>query len=735
MSCCCSGGEPDDSTAGNDVEMQERGSSARQQKADEDQAYRIKMKDRSCTDVVCLVLFIVFICGLGVVAYFASQGDPYTLIYPTDSQGNLCGRSNQTANQRHLVFFDLLECFKMGPRAIIAGGCPTPQVCVERCPNRNWAWMDLWAREEAPGSSRDVARRKQEMVCRYGDPQNNTQLSVFELVSQGLCAPYYLNSTSVGGRCIPSIFADIPNLLAGIESKDGNTLRTGDNLTEIRYTDIANASSYLSLFLSTITVAQDAFNDVVTSRFLILGGIGIGAVVAFIWCVLLRCTAAFMVYGSLLVFFLVFVAISGYCFWIYFFDVTLQSFQDTLGNSYFTTNFSVYLRIKETWLAFGITSGIVMLIVLLVLLCLRKRLQLAIALVREASKAIAGISSALFFPIWPLLFQIIVIAAFTLNAVLLGSTGKKMFAQTNSTSRESQPCDNATDFVTCQFVRYGSNEWSYYLQGYNLFMGFWLSAFVVSFGQLVLAGAFASYYWAWEKPKDIPALPILHSLARAVRYHLGTVAFGSLLIAIVKFIRAILSYLESKLKGRENLFVKFIFCCLKCFFWCLEKFLKFLTKNAYIVTAINGKNFCLAAKQAFGIILNNCVRFAVVDNVTSFVLFVGKLIVTGLITAVAFLFFNGQIRIHSSLEVDLHYFFVPVILIGISTWIICSLFFSVFDFAVDTMFLCAMVDVSKNDGSKEKPYYMSKGLMKALDVKNQFVDVDPDDREGCCCCC
>lgn len=33
----------------------------------------------------------------------------------------------------------------------------------------------------------------------------------------------------------------------------------------------------------------------------------------------------------------------------------------------------------------------------------------------------------------------------------------------------------------------------------------------------------------------------------------------------------------------ENKVAKFLLGCLKCCFWCLEKFLKFLNRNAYIM--------------------------------------------------------------------------------------------------------------------------------------------------------
>ena len=41
------------------------------------------------------------------------------------------------------------------------------------------------------------------------------------------------------------------------------------------------------------------------------------------------------------------------------------------------------------------------------------------------------------------------------------------------------------------------------------------------------------------------------------RYHLGSLAFGSLIIAIVQLIRMFLEYLDHKLKGSENPVAKF----------------------------------------------------------------------------------------------------------------------------------------------------------------------------------
>ncbi len=62
------------------------------------------------------------------------------------------------------------------------------------------------------------------------------------------------------------------------------------------------------------------------------------------------------------------------------------------------------------------------------------------------------------------------------------------------------------------------SRYTIYLQIYQLFLWLWIMNWVVGFGQVVLAGAFASYYWAFNKPQDIPAFPISASVCRTLRY-------------------------------------------------------------------------------------------------------------------------------------------------------------------------------------------------------------------------
>ena len=53
---------------------------------------------------------------------------------------------------------------------------------------------------------------------------------------------------------------------------------------------------------------------------------------------------------------------------------------------------------------------------------------------------------------------------------------------------------------------------------------------------------------------------------------------------------------------------------------------------------------------------------------------------------------------------------VPLTIVAIVSLLIAHMFLSVYNMAIDTIFLCFCEDCEQNDGIT-KPYFMSKGLM------------------------
>ena len=66
------------------------------------------------------------------------------------------------------------------------------------------------------------------------------------------------------------------------------------------------------------------------------------------------------------------------------------------------------------------------------------------------------------------------------------------------------------------------------------------------------------------------------------RYHLGSLALGSMILALVQVIRYLLYRLERQTAKSGNAVANICVKCMQCIMWCFERFIKFLNKNAYI---------------------------------------------------------------------------------------------------------------------------------------------------------
>jgi len=112
--------------------------------------------------------------------------------------------------------------------------------------------------------------------------------------------------------------------------------------------------------------------------------------------------------------------------------------------------------------------------------------------------------------------------------------------------------------------------------------------------------------------------PLWSSIKRTLRYHLGTVAVTSLIIAVIKFVRFVVHYIEKKCKGNPpNKLQKAVFCMIHCCLWWLECCLDKVNKNALIWCAIYGDNFFSSACSSFALIWRNLARVAALHVVTT----------------------------------------------------------------------------------------------------------------------
>uniref|UniRef100_A0A3B1K0U5 Choline transporter-like protein n=1 Tax=Astyanax mexicanus TaxID=7994 RepID=A0A3B1K0U5_ASTMX len=635
------------------------------------------------------------------------HGDPRKVIHPTDSSGQFCGqKGTPNAKKSILFYFNILKC--ASPAVLINLQCPTTQMCVSKCPDRFATYTDMQLQYRFNRSHWDYYRQ----FCRPGfnnpkkvrDGDSYVFIHWIVLYKLIFYVPYF---------CLLFIY-----------NTHTHTLTHSHTHTCSGITGILDAKQ----------LGMKIVEDYANSWYWIVIGLIIALVVSLIFILLLRFTAGFLLW------FIIFavIVLVAYGIWHCYSEFTLlrktPGADVTISDIGFQTDVQVYLQLSQTWLLFLVSLGLTEASIVLMLIFLRNRVRIAIALLKEGSKAISYIMSALFYPLITFVLLLICISYWAVTAVFLASSGeavyKVMSAQPNC-KHTNLTCSPETFNVTnitkqcpgaqCLFAFYGGesvyHRYIFILQLSNLLIFLWLVNFTIALEQCTIAGAFASYYWAKRKPGDIPPCPVFSSFARALRYHTGSLAFGSLILAFVQLIRIVLEYLDHKLKGAHNAVARFLLCCLKCCFWCLERFIRFMNRNAYIMIAIYGKNFCTSAREAFFLLMRNVVRVAVLDKVTDFLLFLGKLLVAGSVGVVAFFLFTHKIPIIQEEVPVLNNYWVPLLTVIFGSYLIAHGFFSVYAMCVDTLFLCFCEDLERNDGTPARPFLMSPGLHGILGVE------------------
>ncbi|XP_041605429.1 choline transporter-like protein 5 [Vulpes lagopus] len=677
-------------------------------------------KFRSCTDVLCCIIFILFIIAyilLGLVAWI--HGDPRRVVYPTDSKGHFCGqKGTPNENKTILFYFNLLSC--TSPSVVVNLQCPTTQICVSKCPEKFLTYMEIKFAQKT--SQNYWTYYSQFCKTPFGKPAK----ALAQLLLDDDCPTAIFPSKPFLQRCFPDFATNNGTLTVGNKT----TFEDGSGRTR-NAIELRTAANRVNKILDARAVGMKIFEDYATTWYWILIGLTIAMLLSCMFVILLRFIAGILFW----VFMVGVIGIIGYGIWHCY-----QEYNNLQGrpNSHLSvydlgiqTDISMYFQLKQTWLAFMIILCILEVFIILMLIFLRERIRISITLLKEGSKAIGYIPTTLIYPILTFTFISICIAYWAVIAIYLATSGVpiyKVIAPEGKCKHENTTCNpeifNTTEIAKacpkaqCNFAFYGGkslyHQYVPTFQMFNLFVFFWLINFVIALGQCALAGAFASYYWAFRKPDDIPPYPLFTAFGRAIRYHTGSLAFGSLLLALIQMFKIVLEYLDRRLKDAQNNISKFLQCCLKCCFWCLENVIKYFNRNAYVMIAIYGKNFCRSARDAFNLLMRNILKVAVMDKVTDFVLILGKILVAGCIGMLAFLLFTQRLPTIIEGPTSLNYYWVPLLTVIIGSYLVAHGFFSVYAMCIDTIFICFLEDLERNDGSTERPYYMSQSLLKIL---------------------
>lgn len=343
-------------------------------------------------------------------------------------------------------------------------------------------------------------------------------------------------------------------------------------------------------------------------------------------------------------------------------------------------------RKESSYFTYAIISTLVTIVILLIVWVMRRRIQLVVELFHEAGKAVAAM---------PMLLSTPVLTFCALAATVAMCLVFELWIESSGYLRNVPDSDK---------LYYKKDSAMKTARVYNLFAMLWFTQFYIACQQMVIAGAVAT--WFFTRNKSQLRSPIGTSLSNMVSYHLGSMALGSLLIALVQLIRMMIKAVQSQLKGSQNEMAQCILKACQCCIYCFEKFLAYLTRNAFIEMAIYGEGFCRSGQQAFKVLTNNALRVAAINSIGDFVLFLGKAFVVFITVVIGTKFFEHK--------EGLQHMWVPLSLVALFAALVSHCFLTVYEMVIDTIFICFCEDCELNDGIS-KPYYMSKDLMAYIE--------------------
>jgi hypothetical protein len=615
--------------------------------------------DRGCTNPLWALVFILFWGLMGYVAYVAiSMGNLNRLIYGVDYLGNICSQTVDPCNG--------------------VSGC----TAAPGWQNRTNLWYPITF--DTNRRTFLITEARQLGICVAECPQKGSLVSTYGYLTNTTPPPStYLSlfsSTAMYHRCVPSFLSFECPIGPGY-----NDCRAKLNSTSSQYAQ-----------LDAITTAiNGAFEDVKERWWVILCGVAIAIVICFVWLFIIRRLVKPVVVLTMILVFLLIGGLGGLLYW--------RSLYHTDNGDDESSKYYLYG---------AIACWVVDFLYLCVAIFLAKDIMVACDIIEEASKVPFSIPTMMLVP--PVL--LIFLLPFLFFALFIAAniqTSAQVITQTLPVPQTSYFAGNSTDLM--QVRTFEIQNWKDYAHVFNVFMFLWTMGFIHAIGFMICA--FCAIFWYWSVPGDDkkPESGVCGAAGLCLKNHLGTLALGSFIIAVIQIIRFIIGLMEFRLRklSESAECVKFLITCAQCCLAYFERVVKFINKNAYIVTCLTGESFLPAARHALHLLMSNALSVGAVTIIGEYVMIFGKLMITAATCAATY-------GILLSLRSDQSGYNIPVsgwiivIAIAVITYFISSVFLSVFGVCIDAVLLSYCYDLEENNGA-EKVYYFPTDLAKHVD--------------------
>ena len=617
-------------------------------------------ESRKCRDIICCIFFIVFLVACVVVAILGFvKGHPSYLMYAYDEDAKACGHSEGYKDYPYLYFYSVVSNIKtLNTDGAING------VCVKECPKL-----------ALPNNAPDFT-----LSCHTTSKKHDCKVDASD---------YYQSKVILNRICFPMNDDEIPfdpATQVKIKIYDTETKSTFEKVVRsdeiIEYAADGNddhKKQYILLETVKGEDSQDAsaqlinwsyfsvdrlatwISDLYVTRWAIVGSLAWSFALAMLFLVFLRLCAGVMV------FLIIIIIEAGLIVLAVYFKITANDHEDQEDTVYYTAMnalFWVFLILAIAWLIF------------IIAMC--NKIRLAVALIQVTAKYLNSTCCIIFVPFLFFLIIIIWMAYWIILSIFIYATGE--FSEKSK--------------VIASFEWDASIRYSWW---FHLLALFYVTAVISAYAQFVYSSSACIWYFTSEKGTEDSV--IKKSFKRGIRYHFGSLAFGALIVAIVRFIMVWLESIKKRIestagKSSESKCFRCIISCLQCCIGCIGKYMEFINKHAYIQIALKGDSFCTAAWEGFALIVRNLGRFTALAAIGSIFTTIGTIFIS-VSSAIIGYFLITEVSYFSE---KLNSCILPVVVFLIIGLVMGLVTMSIFGISGDALMHSFLLDEELNKG-------------------------------------
>lgn len=134
------------------------------------------------------------------------------------------------------------------------------------------------------------------------------------------------------------------------------------------------------------------------------------------------------------------------------------------------------------------------------------------------------------------------------------------------------------------------------LIAYITFVAYWFSEWLKNTVHTTIAGVYGSWYF---NSQGYPTAVTRGALKRSMTYSFGSISLGSLIVAIVNFLKMLAQTARNQEAGQGDMIGYIFFCLLTCLISVLQWVIEFVNKFAFSHIALYGRSYFQSAKDTW----------------------------------------------------------------------------------------------------------------------------------------